>query len=96
MGLSSQEVGVMPKELIYNPNTLGGGAAEIVEHVAIGWTPKMDVQIGVTVVPSRVSLVVDGEPSPFPSVWMDLDRAGINSLIHSLRKARDAAYGKDA
>lgn len=25
-----------------------------------------------------------------------LDRAGINRTIHSLRKARDAAYGKDA
>lgn len=25
-----------------------------------------------------------------------LSRSGINRLIHSLRKARDAAYGKDA
>lgn len=28
--------------------------------------------------------------------FIDLDRAGINRLIRSLRKARDAAYGADA
>lgn len=28
--------------------------------------------------------------------WADLDRAGINRLILTLRKARDAAFGKDA
>lgn len=85
----------MPKELIYNPNVLGGKTDEVVEHVAVGWSPERDVQIGLTV-SSRVELNIDGKPSDFPSVWMDIDRAGINRLIHSLRKARDAAYGKDA
>lgn len=37
-----------------------------------------------------------GEPEPVDSLWMDLDRAGINHLIRSLRRARDAAYGADA
>lgn len=40
----------------------------------------------------------------FPHEWestgdwiiVDLDRAAINRLIRSLRKARDAAYGSDA
>jgi hypothetical protein len=95
MGLSSTEVGAMPKELIYNPNVLAGKTSEVVEHVAVGWSPKRDVQIGVTV-GSNVGLSIDGKPADFPSVWMDIDRAGINNLIHTLRKARDAAYGKDA
>lgn len=29
-------------------------------------------------------------------LYVDLDRAGINRLIRSLRKARDQAYGADA
>lgn len=32
---------------------------------------------------------------PFAGVWVDLDRAGCNKLIRSLRKARDQAYGRD-
>jgi hypothetical protein len=31
----------------------------------------------------------------FSSLWASLDRAAINRLIKSLRKARDAAYGAD-
>lgn len=95
MGLSSTEVGVMPKELIYNPNVLAGRVEEAVEHIAVGWAPDRDVQIGLTF-GSKVALAIDGLPSDFPSVFMDLDRAAINRLIHLLRKARDSAYGKDA
>lgn len=32
---------------------------------------------------------------PDTGVWADLDRAGINNLIRSLREARDKAFGKD-
>lgn len=85
----------MPKELIYNPHILDGVPDhEVVEHVAVGWTPDRDVQIGVAF--ARAGVAMDGAEEPIPSVWMDIDRAGINRLIHSLRKARDAAYGKDA
>lgn len=86
----------MPKELIYNQSALEGKVPdwEIVEHVAVGWTPDRDVQIGVAF--ARPEVTVNGSDEPVPSVWMNLNRAGINRLIQSLRKARDAAYGKDA
>lgn len=32
---------------------------------------------------------------PFYGVWSDLDRYGCNRLIRTLRKARDAAFGRD-
>lgn len=31
----------------------------------------------------------------YAGVWVDLDRGGCNRLIRALRKARDAAYGRD-
>jgi hypothetical protein len=31
----------------------------------------------------------------YEGVWTDLDRAGCNRLIRTLRKARDDAYGRD-
>lgn len=34
-------------------------------------------------------------PAGFASLWATLDRAQINRLIKSLRKARDDAYGRD-
>ena len=37
---------------------------------------------------------VDGNKRP--GVYVQLDRDGINRLIRSLRKARDAAFGADA
>lgn len=35
------------------------------------------------------------EPIPMDSIWWHPTRHGINSLIRTLRKARDAAFGKD-
>lgn len=35
------------------------------------------------------------EVAPFSGFYVDLDRRGINELIRVLRRARDAAYGKD-
>jgi len=86
----------MPKELIYNPNILEGAVPdyEIVEHVAVGWTPKLDVRIGIAF--AREGVTIPGVEERVPSVWMDINRTGINNLIHTLRKARDAAYGRDA
>jgi hypothetical protein len=81
------EVGVMPKETIYGTD---GGP---VQHVAVGWTHGGGVQVGVVNGP-EVSLTINGE-SANPGLWMDLDRGQINRLIRSLRRARDAAYGRD-
>lgn len=39
-----------------------------------------------------INEVTDGG---YLGLWSDLDRHGINQLIRILRKARDAAYGKD-
>lgn len=57
--------------------------------VQVGWTRHQIVEIGVAQFdPSR--------ELPTKGVFMSLDRAGINRLIRTLRKARDAAYGSDA
>lgn len=82
----------MPKEILYSAETLRGDTA-VVEHVAVGWTKDAAVQLGVQAGP-KVSMSIDGDPD-HRSLWMDLDRAGCNRLIRSLRKARDVAYGAD-
>lgn len=98
----------MPKELVYSREALAARDTTTphlypVEHVAIGWAPDRDVQIGIVPGPSVALNITDGVTvsttstnGPHGGLWMDLDRAGINRLIRSLRKARDAAYGSDA
>ncbi len=83
----------MPKELIYSAETLAGDPKAVVEHIAVGWTKDRSVQLGVVQGPP-VSITINGEPAD-PGLWMDLDRAAINRLSVSLRKARDSAFGRD-
>lgn len=67
--------------------------------VSVGWTKDRDVQVGVELsphvtfngdLPTGATVTAGG-----PSAWATLDRHGLNRLIRSLRKARDAAYGAD-
>jgi hypothetical protein len=100
MGLSSTEVGGMPKEIT---------ADDVSEHmrVEVSWRNANNDQDGHV----QIATVDPHSPFEFPEKdtaehfesaekfdgWrVTLSRAGINRLIHSLRKARDAAYGKDA
>jgi hypothetical protein len=83
MGLSSTEVGVMPKENI-NCDTNENLRLEV------QWVPNCYVQLG-TVDWTRVP-----ENAGTEGTYLTLDRAGVNRAIHTLRKARDAAFGKDA
>lgn len=72
----------MPKERIY----LAHG-----EHNAVvGWDPLGYVQIGI-----EGAGDYDEEVTPRPQLWADLSRHEINALIRVLRKARDAAFGRD-
>lgn len=38
----------------------------------------------------------ENDPDGFEARYLNLDRAGCNRLITTLRRARDAAFGKDA
>lgn len=92
----------MPKELIYSREALDPRddlGPYPVEHLAVGWTkaPTGVVQVGLTAGPSATIRIDEGATvGDTNSLWLDLDRAQINMLIRSLRKARDAAYGSDA
>jgi hypothetical protein len=91
-------VGVMPKESVRDKSVVG-------KLAMVGWSDG-SVQLGA--VDSNVELTptleYDEKGSPQDpsstdstnSVWVDLDRSGINDLIKILRKARDRAYGPDA
>lgn len=92
------EVGAMPKEVIHDQfegsrYTEIGGAQ--IEHVPpflqIGWDRTVsNVNIGTR---QGGDFPDDTER---PGFFVNLDRAGINNLIRTLRKARDAAFGADA
>lgn len=57
--------------------------------IHVGWLKDRNVEIGAASFDPSREMPADG-------VFMSLDRDGINRLIRSLRKARDAAFGKDA
>lgn len=57
--------------------------------VHVGWVKDRHVEVGVAQFDPSRERASEG-------VFLSLDRAGINRLIRSLRKARDAAYGSDA
>lgn len=93
----------MPKERVYD-------SCEMFD-LEVGWSREGEsVQLGITT-HSGISIadwlagqsenrgrsVVEqlASPAGFPSLWASLDRAQINRLIKSLRKARDDAYGRD-
>ena len=60
------------------------------ERLTVQWLPLGDVQVGVELEPMQ------GEPGVGEhAAWMSLNRAEINRLIKALRRARDAAYGRD-
>jgi hypothetical protein len=90
MRRTSQEVGVMPKEVITQPESREGrnpGGEPPMRGLSLGWNKLGWVQIHM-----------------FPEGWettgdwtiVDLDRPAINRLILALRKARNQAYGSDA
>jgi len=68
--------------------------------IHVGWSHDGTVQVGVETADS--TSIVDklstggGDPASFSGLWGTLDRQGINALIHTLRRARNAAYGEDA
>lgn len=61
--------------------------------IKVGWSREAEHVEVATVAPDDRTL----RPTPEGNGWfVQLDRAGLNRLIRTLRKARDAAYGSDA
>lgn len=76
----------MPKEIIRSHDENN----PVIVHV--GWNPNGEVQIA-TLNP----LVEEPTPGSSERGWYGTyDRNGLNELIRTLRRARDAAYGADA
>ena len=96
----------MPKERI-NPSN-HGSSDNPSPHVEVVWGRDTFAQVAVCYDDRPVvEPEVVGKNDPTGSgltltyavprgLWCDLDRAGINRLIRTLRKARDQAYGADA
>lgn len=101
MGKSVKE-GVMPREIIVQPEPrtvrlvnaagtpmpeeLPPGAEDSNFGVGLGWNKAGWVQL---------HLMREGWESTAEWHIVDLGRGDINALIRGLRKARDAAYGRD-
>lgn len=94
----------MPKEVIESRyagvTAVQADSSGASEHVSleatrlhIGWTKDHD-HLEVAVLNQAVESQHPGDPAP--GWYVQLDRAGVNRAIHTLRKARDAAFGADA
>lgn len=96
----------MPKELIYSDtpafvrdedgnetpaSAQPPSSGQPVYHrgVMVGWSRSKYVEVGVGVFSPATEVGAE-------SHYTTLDRDGINRLIRTLRKARDAAFGADA
>ena len=86
----------MPKEYVYGPATWPDEQGVDGENVryqicaSIGWNRETgDVQLATIRNGSEASF------EPDDGLYMDLDRKAINQLIRHLRRARDAAFGRD-
>lgn len=82
----------MPRETVQGDDHDG-------TEVKIGWNKDQGVQIGVGAVgqfefkePLPAGVTVSG---PYDDLWVSLTRHGCNELIRKLRRARDAAFGRD-
>lgn len=89
------EVGEMPKENINS--TCVSDNNEAVTRAELSW------KIAPGYVQLTTSMLTTSTPEGAPAsqhyaegAYVQLDREGINRMIRSLRKARDAAYGQDA
>lgn len=51
--------------------------------------------LGDNAIGENVLNAIDVIAPTYRGLWADLDRAGVNRLIRILRKARDAAFGRD-
>lgn len=79
---------VVPDDLAADPDALTEGEA------AVRFKERIMTQRG------RALLdIVTGSPSnptgSYTGLWVNLDRAGCNALIQTIRRARDRAFGRD-
>jgi hypothetical protein len=80
----------MPKELIHSTPCPEGDGANPWPTLAVGWSREGEyVQAKVVDVNSA-----DYE-APGNGLAVQLNRHSLNALIRTLRRARDAAYGRD-
>lgn len=86
----------MPKEIVYSRYAQTAPTEDVVEpFVHVGWTRDARHVEVATVMPDTSRELRSETPNHYG--WhVQLDRDGINDLIHRLRKARDSAFGKDA
>jgi hypothetical protein len=83
----------MPKESITGDTPSG-------LRVEVGWQPGLEVTVATlnrdeTFQIPKTDARDSGDTQPFNGWFIHMDRTGLNRLIRALRKARDAAYGRD-
>ncbi len=82
--------------------TVPGEVGERTELVQVTWEPDRHVQLGIDLgkefaftADTDAAVGPEDEIPVFTALWFDLSRPEINRLIKALRRARDAAYGRD-
>ena len=78
----------MPKELIHDRNSDPSATTASVE-LTWGREPSGYVQLGAIMREAITGVTETG-------IYVQLDRSGLNRLIRTLRRSRDAAFGADA
>lgn len=90
----------MPKFNLYEHTKYNPQDPEQANRVEVGWTAAGDGVVHIatcTSIPERLQALATAaaEGSDWQGLCICLDRTQINALIRELRRARDAAYGRD-
>lgn len=81
----------MPRESVF-------GTDDSANAVKVGWEKDKHVQVGVggpTDFTFTTPLPEGVKADTYNGLWVTMTRQGINDLIRHLRRARDAAFGRD-
>jgi hypothetical protein len=73
-------------------NEIGWAVMKLVGDGTSGWDSK---ELGAAIVDILAHRGGDPSQPSYVAVWATIDRDGANRLIRMLRRARDAAFGRD-
>jgi hypothetical protein len=88
MPVMGEKEGVMPKETVQLRDDMA---------VHVGWQrfPEGSASAAVQLATIAKPHSAEGVDDPLMGLYVDLNRDQINAVIRNLRRARDAAYGRD-
>lgn len=88
---------IHPKVVGTNPADPDAVSVDLSADLHVGWVKDSWVQVSIEAPESYMRYAANGAETSDsrPSIYVDMTRSDINRAIAMLRRARDAAFGRD-